>query len=192
MPLNTDFKTKFNGGTRGNRFIITGNIPGYGSFSAHHVRATQIPELPAKTIIYDHQGRKHYYPGEKSYGNWSFTVLDDTVGTITSNGTSTAIGSDLWKAFHNWQNSINTHTTNTSANPNGSYKADGWSIQHLNINGDETVPLKEFKLYGCWPITVNGISFNMSRPSTPSDFSVIISFDMIQLVSNGTYITTTT
>jgi hypothetical protein len=193
----TNFKTRFNGGTRANRFYIEGNIPAFSTptnsvnsssaFTNFHVRSTQIPQLSTKTLSYDYFGRKYHYPGEKDYGTWSFTVLDDNQ---TGNG-------NLWKKFHAWQNAINDNDKNISFQATNSssttvdsakYKATNWKIQHLNLNGD-TTPLKTFIMQGCWPTSIQPITFNMNNPNVLNSFVVIMVYDYIELQSNGSYIT---
>lgn len=196
----TNFKTKFNGGTRGNRFFIEGTIPSFSSpinsissssaFTKFHVRSTQIPQLSTKTLSYDYFGRKYHYPGEKDYGTWSFTVLDDN---------STGDG-NLWKKFHAWQNAINDNnqnisfkqTLNTNSTDSALYKATNWKIRHLNLNGedDTTNPyLKTFIMHGCWPSSIQPISFSMSNPNVLNSFVVIMVYDYIELYSGTDKIT---
>jgi len=172
----SDFKTQFSGGTRQNRFLIEGTIPyGGGQISKFHVRATQIPALSTLPIEYNWMGRKGFYPGEKQYQTWSVAVIDDT-------GTN-----DTWKKIHNWHNNINNHVTNNSAIPTTSstYKANYWTIKHLNLNGNESTPLKEFKMYGIWPRTIMDIPLNMANPNTINQFTVIFLYDWIT-ISNVT------
>jgi hypothetical protein len=174
------FKTNFDGGMRSNRFYIEGPIPGSGvgavnGFTPFHIRATQLPQLSTKTMSYDYFGRKYHYPGEKDYGTWSFTVLDDT-----GNG-------DLWKKFHSWQNTINNNFSNLSSTLN--YKADNWRIHHLKLNGEDESH-KVFIMNGCWPTAIQPISFSMSNPNSLNMFNVIMVYDSIQLLDGaGTEIT---
>lgn len=168
----TDFKGAFSGGTRQNRFKVTGQIPGNGDISIFHIRATQIPSLSTLPIEYNYFGRKAFYPGEKQYPTWSVAVIDDT----TTNG-------NLWKKFSNWHNTINDHDSNNSflVGPNSDYKAYGWKIHHLNLNGEQTDPLKGFVLNGCWPRTIMDMPFNMANPNTINQFTVVFVYDWIEL-----------
>jgi hypothetical protein len=198
MPSITDFKQQFSGGSRANRFFVEGDIPSFSSgagnmqhtsaFTKFHIRSTQIPQLSAKTLSYDYFGRKYHYPGETDYGTWSFVVLDDYSNT---NG-------NLWKKFHKWQNSINNHDTNQSFQSSLSsntqadsaqYKANNWNIHHLHIDGETNNPLKTFTMHGCWPTSVQPISFNMSNPNSLNSFVVIMVYDYIELSVNGQKIT---
>jgi len=170
-----NFKAAFNGGTRQNRFVVQGTIPyGGGDFSKFHILVTTMPAVVSTKISYDYFGRKAHYPGEKQYAPWSIKVLDDT-------GTN-----NLWKKFSNWQNNINKHVENTGAliTPNSDYKAYGWTIKHLNLNGTESNPgpHKQFILDGCWPKTIDAISFNMGNANAFSDFNVVFVFDSIRIV----------
>lgn len=172
-----NFKDQFQGGSRSNRFRISGSFPG-GSFTDYHIRATTIPSVATKTLTYDFFGRKFNYPGEKEYGTWSFQVLDDTGEA------------NLWGKLQQWQNQINDHDTNISSLTD-SYKADNWFIEHLDINGNAT-PLKRFKLHGCWPTAIQPISLNMGSPNVLNSFNVIIVYDYIEIVSNGVNVTNNT
>lgn len=165
-----DFKENFFGGTRSNRFLISGAFPTGGRFTNFHVRATIIPQLVSRTLTYDFFGRKYHYPGEKDYQTWTFTVLDDTGSN------------DLWYAFQRWQNKINNHQTNVSQNitsANQTYKAQNWQIRHLDLNGSTV--LKEFTMHGCWPSTVSQLSLNMMTPNNMNMFSVVVVFDYIEI-----------
>jgi hypothetical protein len=175
-----EFKTNFSGGTRSNRFLIEGTFPTGGAFTKFHVRSTIMPQLSTKTLTLDYFGRKFHYPGEKEYGTWTFSVLDDQGGT-----------QDLWQYFQNWQNSINNHQTNISSpiDQNTSYKAYGWRIKHLDMNG--TSILKEYIMHGCWPTAINQMSLNMANPNMMNVFQVIVVYDYIELVSQGINITNT-
>lgn len=172
MPISiSDFKNAFNGGTRSNRFLVEGVIPGNGEFSKFHIETTTIPAMSSQRIQYEYFGRKAYYPGEKQYGPWSVIILDDT-------GTD----QNLWKKFSKWQNTINNHETNTSYIVSGTddYKATNWKIKHLNLNG-EANPHKSFVLHGCWPKTIEPIQFSMGSPNTLIKFSVMFIYDSIEI-----------
>ena len=166
------FKEKFNGGTRLNRFLVQGIIPGNGEISKFHIRATQIPNLSTQSLEYNYFGRKKYYPAEKQYPAWSVIVLDDT----TDKG-------NLWKKFHNWQNSINNHVTNVSSIPslNNDYKAYNWEVQHLQLNGEDNTPLKTFRMHGCWPRTIGAIPLNMGNANALNQFPAVFLFDWIEI-----------
>lgn len=164
----SNFKNNFNGGTRQNRFRITGSFPTGGGFTDFHIRATTIPNSTLKTVTYDYFGRKYHYPGEREYGTWSFSAWDD-------------IGAkNIWGQLQKWQDFINQHDSNITTGDPKKYKAYNWKIQHLDLNGDVD-PLKEWILHGCWPVGIQPVSFNMGNPNTINSFNVIIVFDYIEI-----------
>jgi len=176
-----EFKEKFFGGTRLNRFFVTGRIPfANKNVSRFHIRATQIPQLPTTTMSYDYRGRKAHYPGEKSYSPWSISIIDD-VGE-----------GNLWQAFQQWQNELNDHNKNLVNNEILNHNPDNfkttWTVNHINLDGDENRNnlIKQISLYGCWPKVINPINFNMNRPNTINMFDVVLIYDYISVtdVSN--------
>jgi hypothetical protein len=169
-----DFKQNFKGGARLNRFFVTGSIPFSGqSVSKFHIRASAIPQLQTQTLSYDYRGRKSHYPGEKQYPVWSITVLDDTAP------------GDLWTGFQKWQNALNNHDTNSVNNSVLNHQTQTfkstWTINHMNLNGDEDTPLKKITLFGCWPKAINPINFNMNRPNALNVFDVVMVYDYINI-----------
>lgn len=170
----SNFKNAFNGGTRSNRFLVEGNIPqpsGSAEFSKFHIQTTTIPSVSSQRIQYEYFGRKAYYPGEKQYGPWSVIVLDDI-----------GVG-DMWKAFSRWHNWINDHVSNKSYVLSGTsdYKTD-FTIRHLSLNGEESPnDHKKFILRGCWPKTIEPISFNMESANLLVKFSVIFICDYFEI-----------
>lgn len=180
----TDFKNQFSGGTRPNRFLVTGAIGTYGNEATKHtfhVRSTFLPPVTNITLTVNSFGRKVNIPGDREYSPWQLTIYDDIIGVETGDNPS-----HLWDLFTKWQNEINTHKTNrpVSSGAPGSapyldYK-ETWEIQQLDLNGNLT-PLKTFKLIGCWPKTVSDIDFNMTRRNFMNTFSVIMLYDAIEI-----------
>lgn len=172
----TDFKNNFNGGTRKNRFYVSGTFPG-GQFTKFHVNATSLPKMGTFAMEYNHFGRVWKFPGEKDYEyTWNFSVIDDyDTGNDAIN---------LWKLFQSWQNLINNHSTNKSKiiSADQTYKANNIAVHHLGINGEqEGKPIKKFILNGCWPVLITPISFSMANASTFNSFTVQLQWDSIEI-----------
>ena len=163
-----DFKDKFFGGTRSNRFRIDGSFPTGGRFTDFHIRAATLPRVTSKTLSYDYFGRKFHYPGERDYGTWNITIWDD-VGN-----------NNLWGKLNKWQNLINDHDQNKSSLLPKRYKADNWRIQHLDLNGNDQ-PLKEYVLHGCWPAGIQPVQMNMGSPNVLNSYTVMIVFDYMEI-----------
>jgi hypothetical protein len=175
----TNFKNNFSGGTRANRFLVSGKI-GIASNTNEttppipfHIRSTFIPPITNITLELHGYGRKLHIPGDRQYAPWQISVYDDINGSF---GTA----SNLWKEFGNWHNDINKHTDNTTSvsSPFTAYKQT-WQIEHLDLNGET---IKTFIMKGCWPKTVSAIDHNMTNRNFLNTFSVVMLYDEIDLV----------
>lgn len=185
----SSFKTAFAGGTRANRFLISGGIglsSGTGNTTTttdrpFHIRSTFIPPITNITLELHGYGRKLHIPGDRQYAPWQISVYDDLDG---SSGTN----SNLWKDFSIWHNKINNHVTNsTEANTASSNYKQTWKITHLDLNG---TAIKTFTMNGCWPKTVSAIDHNMTNRNFLNTFSVVMLYD--DIVIDGVTETTTT
>ena len=174
-----DFINNFKGGTRLNRFIVTGNIgPGIqqtnNRVTPYHIRSATLPESAVGPLAINHRGRTVTYPGDRTYLPWQITVLDDHDGTATGNGGS----SNLHKMFHDWQSQINNHVSNKTDYPQGSNPsslfASSWNVQQLQTNGDNALSGRTFTLFNVWPIGVGPIVLDMSQDNVLSSFAVTI------------------
>ena len=172
----TSFKNAFSGGTRANRFLVSGGIGlSTGTTTTttarpFHIRSTFIPPITNITLELHGYGRKVHIPGDRQYAPWQISVYDDLDG-------SSDTASNLWKDFSNWSNKINNHEDNT---PNSSLNINNykrtWKIEHLDLDGE---PIKTFTMNGCWPKTVSAIDHNMTNRNFLNTFSVVMLYDDI-------------
>ena len=189
----TSFKTAFAGGTRANRFLVSGGIglsetdvltttPAAIPF---HIRSTFIPPITNITLELHGYGRKLHIPGDRQYAPWQISVYDDVESTVVTTSissenvtTPSPDAASLWKRFSTWHNSINNHTDNSTAASGPSYTnyKQTWKIDHLNLNGDV---IKTFTMNGCWPKTVSAIDHNMTNRNFLNTFSVVMLYDDI-------------
>jgi hypothetical protein len=166
-----DFKNSFFGGTRKNRFRLSGTFPN-GEWNDFLVSAAALPQAATLTNVFDHRGRKLLVPGDRIYGsqpggtNWNVVVLDDNEQN----------SNPLWSKLHSWSSSINNHELNTGTQTNPvNYKRDGWTIEQLDL--DCSTVLKSMTLYGCWPFMVGPIDLNMSLNDEYVTFNATFAFD---------------
>jgi hypothetical protein len=160
-----DFIGGFKGGTRVNRFVVTGQIgPLRGGaktpFTQFHVRSANLPEAILGSISVNWRGRTVSYPGDRTYKPWEISILDD-VGPRT-----------LFKAFHDWHNAMNNHESNTSPNagsPKSNFASD-WTIQQYDPNGTKII--KQFTLNNCWPVGIGQFQLDMAQDNKLGAFSV--------------------
>jgi hypothetical protein len=186
----TEFINKFNGGTRLNRFKITGTVgPRTGGTQvklddqqgSFHIRAAALPSSQVGAIPINYRGRTVFYPGDRTYLPWNITILDENY-----NGTKTGTG--LYQAFHKWHDQINSHTSNTTIdssknNPANHFAVDRWSIQQLDVNGDRT--LRSFGLWNVWPIAIGPIEMDMTKDNVIAEFAVTLIYSHFEHFPTG-------
>lgn len=183
----TSFKNAFAGGTRANRFLVSGGI-GLSDVGANttnttdipfHIRSTFIPPITNITLELHGYGRKLHIPGDRQYAPWQISIYDDIETTTATSGGSTPVDS-LWKKFSTWHNSINNHSDNTTAAAPASYTnyKQTWKIEHLDLDGGT---IKTFTMNGCWPKTVSAIDHNMTNRNFLNTFSVVMLYDDIAI-----------
>jgi len=187
----TDFINNFNGGTRLNRFKITGTVgPRSGGQpvklddkqGAFHIRAAALPSSQVGAIPVNYRGRTVFYPGDRTYLPWNITILDEN-----NNGTKTGTG--LYQAFHKWHDDINKHTSNETIpaskdNPRNHFAVDRWSIQQLDVNGGP-IPLRSFGLYNVWPIAIGPIEMDMTKDNVIAEFAVTLIYSHFEHFPTG-------
>jgi len=182
----SSFKTAFAGGTRANRFLVSGGIglseTGQNTTATtpipFHIRSTFIPPITNITLELHGYGRKLHIPGDRQYAPWQISIYDDVETTAATPGGGSV--ASLWKKFSIWHNNINNHTTNSTATESPSYTnyKQTWKIDHLDLNGDI---IKTFTMNGCWPKTVSAIDHNMTNRNFLNTFSVVMLYDDIEI-----------
>jgi hypothetical protein len=171
----SEFIGGFNGGTRLNRFAVTGNIgaaPGLIAtgplFTSFHIRSATLPEAIVGEIPINYRGRTVSYPGDRIYKPWNITILDDT-GALNN----------LHKAFHDWSNKINAHEDNINTVSNGvttprNNFATNWTVKQYDPNGARVI--KTFNIQNCWPTIVGPIQLDMAQDNTLAQFAVSLMY----------------
>jgi hypothetical protein len=165
-----DFREKFQGGTRQNRFSVYGAFPSFmtegGPLQDERllVKAAQFPPATLGIIPVPFRGRIAKVPGDRQYLEWQIIVLDDAQGSI-------------YKRFQEWNILINDPAENTQ-DTNWTDTANGgltdWAIQHFDLEGS---PLKTAVLSNCWPVEVGAIDLSYDAIDTVVEFPVTIAYD---------------
>jgi hypothetical protein len=161
-----NFKSNFHGGTRRNRFEITGAITGGGNLTTFHAYAFTLPQVGIGEIPVDYRGRRLYIPGDRDYPQWNLTILDDDNGA----------GARIYHGFQEWQRQINDHVENTSESDAAAGRQ-LWTLKHMGFDGDTT--LKTVELHGCWPVTVGAIQLSAGARDELVTFDVSVRYDYL-------------
>ena len=128
------------------------------------VKAAQLPASTIGLIEVPYRGRKIKVPGDRTFAEWTITVLAD--GDF-----------DLRNKFEAWSNRIQTHRSNISpdATPltNTSDIFQDWQIFQLDRAGNR---LKAYNFVGCWPSEVSAIDVNFETTDSLSEFTVTLQY----------------
>ena len=177
-----NFISAFNGGTRPNRFRITGTAPaglatggsGNKMFIETHCVAATLPESIVGIIPIPFRGRMYKFPGDRSYNEWTVTVLDDT-------GTN-----NTWRMYHDWSQQFNNHETNVAIDPKQVTSfCNDLTVEHLNhaAAGDT---IKSITLLNAWPVQVGPIQLDMGAANQLVQFQLQIAYTHFQYAGSQT------
>ena len=169
-----EFKSNFHGGTRRNRFEISGKVGGTANLTTFHAYAFTLPAVGIGEIPVDYRGRRVYIPGDREYPVWTLTILDDAGGD----------GAEIYPAFQDWQNRINDHTDNVSDTGPAADRQQ-WTIKHLEAQGQGTTALKTFVLKGCWPVSVGAINLAAGSRDELVTFDVTVRYDYLNYTAGA-------
>ena len=167
MPQNIgQFVSNFYGGTRPNRFRISGTVPnaiGEGFIETHCV-STSLPESNVGIIPIPFRGRIYKFPGDRSYNEWTVTILDDVGPNQT------------WQTFHDWSNRFNNHETNLADGDRTFGDAYCTDLQITHLDHASDIELKQIQLYSAWPVSVGPVTLDMGAANQLASFQVTIAY----------------
>ena len=163
MPFNVqDFRASLvSDGARASLFDVQltfpvvvgtgGTAPGaFGSAQQQvtfRARSTSLPGDSISSIGLNYFGREIKVAGNRSFPDWSFTVINDE-------------DFNLRNAFERWMSGINSHVSNlrTSAmlSGDGGYQQDAYVTQYGKVGNI----IKVYKLVGCFPTDVSAIDLD--------------------------------
>ena len=160
------FKAKLaGGGARANQFKVTMPFPGYAQVGgeiedlAFLCRSTVIPAMSVPSFNVPFRGRSIKIAGDRTIGDWSVTVYNDT-------------NFRLRKAFERWQNGINNMSDNEGLTNPADYQVDAF-VDHLDRNGNT---IKSYTLRGAFPTSVGGIALDYETTDAIETFDVTFSY----------------
>lgn len=177
----SSFITKFKGGFRPNRFIVEGSIGNTQNVTKFHILSSTIPGSKINTLQIPYRGRFFKMPGNREYGSWEITVLDDI---------QKSTGTELWDDFHEWSENFNDHVTNLSLFPvgfsalstetqmNDTKGMNNWTVKQLDIDGNVS---KTITISNCWPSKVGQISLSMDKNDELVTFSVTLQYQYLEV-----------
>jgi hypothetical protein len=165
-----DFKAKLaGGGARANQFKVTMPFPGYAQVGgeiedlAFLCTTAQIPAMNVGLVNVPFRGRQIKIAGDRTFADWSITVLNDT-------------NFKLRNAFERWQNGINNMSDNEGLSNPVDYQVDAF-VDQLDINGNT---LKSYTLRGAFPTEVAAIDLNFGTNDEVETFGVTFQYQYFE------------
>ena len=164
MATIDDFKAKLiGGGARANLFKATLTFPGYAQgdteLAQFMCKAASLPASIIGQIDVPYRGRQLKMAGDRTYENWSVTIINDT-------------GFEIRNAFERWQNEITTHQSNTGLTNPLDYGTD-MEVDQLNKDGSS---IKQYTFRGAYPINVSAIDVSNESADTIEEFTVELAY----------------
>lgn len=195
-----DFKNRLTGGgSRANLFeceltfpeqaLTTGASPIDSAETSKDIRflikSAQLPGSTLTTMQVPFRGRTLKLAGDRTFDTWTITVLNDT-------------NFRLRNAFEKWSNYINRHDDNSGVITPASYQREivvhqlSRGVVGTNPSADtapdtgSAIPiLKSYKLYGCYPSSVDPIPLSSDVTDTIEEFNVTFEVQWWDAFDNG-------
>ena len=152
------------GGIRPHLFEVNGNI---GPFADEKipflVKAAQLPASTLGLIEVPYRGRKIKVPGDRTFAEWTITVLSD--GHF-----------DLRDKFEAWSSGINQHESNVPNEESQPMQGENymdWQVFQLDRKGNK---IKGYNFIGCWPSEVSAIDVNHETTDSLTEFTVTLQY----------------
>ena len=156
------FAQQFGQGVRPTLFRVSGTFPG-SSVSADKVdffiKAATLPSSTLGIIEVPYKGRKIKRPGDRTFAEWSVTVLASDDFPIRS-------------AFNQWMNKLNDHVEIQQDVQLGQE----WSVTALKPDGTDHTN-GEYTFINVFPTEVGTIDMNYETVDTIAEFTVTLHYD---------------
>lgn len=127
------------------------------------VRASTIPESTLGTIQVPYFGRKIKLAGNRVFGPWTVTVMNDEDFLVRN-------------ALEQWSNEINSHKENLTGFGTASpllYKSQAQVTQFSKTG----LPTRIYQFNGIWPSQVSQMEVDWNATDTIQEFQVVFEYD---------------
>lgn len=159
-----DFKSKFNaGGARPNLFQVTIPLQPWSDKLKFTCRAASLPQMTVGTIEVPYQGRKIKIAGDRTFAEWTITVLNDEDWRVR-------------RGLERWNNALNEHLENIREGAFynlSEYKFDVY-IDQLDKQG---LVIATYKMVGAFPSELSPIEVAWDTTDTIEEFTCTLQYD---------------
>ena len=149
----SEFKGQFTSGARPNLFTVT--LQALGSKMEFLCKATQMPASTVAQIEVPYKGRQLKIAGNRTYADWTVTVLND-------------VDFNIRKAAEAWMDVINGPESNVGSVNIAEYMEDA-KVQQLDQSG-AVIYTYEFK--DIWPTEIGEIELAYDTNDTIEEFTI--------------------
>ena len=155
-----DFKSKLRGGgARPNLFKATINFPAYAGgdpeLTSFLCETAQLPGSTMGVIIVPFRGRQLKMAGDRTFAEWTVTIINDTDFAIRN-------------SMERWMNGMNAHSANTGLASPIAYEAD-LKVEQLDRAGES---VKEYVLRVAFPTDLSPIDVSHASTDKIERFTV--------------------
>ena len=126
------------------------------------IKAASLPTWQVGQYEVPYMGRKLKYGGDRTYEDWTVTVINDE-------------DFDIRRAFEEWNASINSPVENSRLYPN-QYKS---NAQVTQLGKDKT-PLRTYTFDGIFPTNISAIDLNWETTDAIEEFTVTFAYDWFE------------
>lgn len=153
------------GGARANLFEVELVFPAFAGgaeetrLGRFMVKAAQLPGSTLGVIEQPFQGRVCKLPGDRTFQEWTVTVVNDT-------------GFELRNAFERWSNGINTHAGNQGGALEDIFSTA--AIHQLDRQGNR---IKSYDFRDVWPSEVAPIDVAQDSNNQIEEFTVTLVYN---------------
>lgn len=163
-----DFKSRglTKGGVRPSLFQVELN-PNIGEDSAttekfvFTCRASEVPAATIDQIEVPYFGRKIKLAGDRTFDNWSVTVMNDEDFLVRN-------------MFEDWSNQINQLAGNIKLLTANSYKATDAIVTQFSKDGSK---IRAYQFVGIFPVSVSAMGLDWDSTNTIQTFDVTFAYD---------------
>ena len=150
-----DFKQSFKGGVRPNLFRVSiQHLVGIPNIE-FLCKAAQIPSSTIGNIDVPFRGRQLKVPGDRTFADWTVTVLNDPAFAIRA-------------SFEDWSAKITHHAVNVSSLDHSSVYGQAQVIQ-MGRGGEA---LRSYRVEDIYPTEIAAIDLGMDTNDTVEEYSV--------------------
>ena len=171
-------------GARANLFdVLMTNVPGMTNATdiTYTCKAAQIPGSAVTAIDVPYFGRVIKVPGNKTFENWSVTIINDE-------------GFEVRNAMEKWMVLMGGHESNLSdfgaaTAAGGNAELYGSALVKQYSKSDETA-LQTYKFINIFPVSVGEIALEWGSNDTIEEFTVEFAYDYWTSLAGSTAVVT--